>query len=148
MAPRKSTQKKQYGTSATGAVRESIGTKIPTNLVPYELTAAAALGLNYGAGKYDAHNFKKGLSYTDLLESIKRHVAALERHETVDEDSGLPHWVLLCSSVAMLAHNVAQGKVIDDRPPFDPSQEVDISEMAQRFQTLAVEAAQHREAKA
>ena len=36
---------KNYGTSPTGAMRESIGTKISTHLVPYELTLAAAVGI-------------------------------------------------------------------------------------------------------
>ena len=138
----------RVGVSASGALRASIGTKIATNLVPYEAIAAIALGLNYGAVKYEPHNFKKGLSYTQLLESLKRHIAAIERHENIDADSGLPHWALICSSAAMLAHNIMQGVIIEDRPPFDPTKEHDVAEMALRFQTILRDAETHRAARA
>lgn len=105
-----------YGTSATGAQRESIGTKIATTLVPYELIAMAAVGLNYGAEKYAPRNFEKGLSITQLTESLKRHVWALENGEDYDAESGLPHVALIASCTAMLCHNVMQKVVIDDRP--------------------------------
>lgn len=107
----------KYSSRETGAMRESIGTKTSTRLVPYELTIAAAIGLNYGEQKYGARNFEKGLAYSDLLGSIERHTEALKAGEFVDEDSGVCHFHLLASSVAMLCHNIMQGVVIDDRPP-------------------------------
>jgi hypothetical protein len=123
-----------FNTSASGAMRESIGTKIKTNLVPYELTAMAAVGLNYGSLKYSARNFEKGLSYCDLLESLKRHIIALECGETLDADSGLPHLCLIASSTAMLCHNVIQDVVIDDRPI--PKQGKSAGEVAKIAQTM------------
>lgn len=68
---------KSFGMSASGAMRESIGTKISTHLVPYELTLAAAVGLNYGQEKYDARNFEQGMLATSLLGSIERHNKAI-----------------------------------------------------------------------
>ena len=107
---------KPYNTSASGAMRASIGTKIATNLVPYEAVIMAALGLNYGAEKYDFRNFEKGLSAMDLTESLKRHIAAFENCEDLDTDSQLPHVALIASCTAMLCHNYMQGVMIDDRP--------------------------------
>ena len=131
---------KPYNTTSTGAMRESIGTKLPVNLVPYELIIAAALGLEYGKDKYAARNFEKGLSYTDHIESIKRHAFALEAREELDEDSGLPHYVLLASSAAMLCHNIIQGVVIDDRPvPKQGSTISDLAIWARGVQELAKE---------
>lgn len=105
-----------YETSLNGAMRESIGTKIRTHLVPYELTVAAAVGLNYGESKYAARNFEKGLSMLDLLGSIERHTKAMMDGEDIDDDSMLPHYVLLASSVAMLCHNIMQACYVEDRP--------------------------------
>lgn len=106
----------QYGKSASGGMRESIGTKIDTGLVPYELICAAAAGLNYGKQKYSARNFEKGMLMTSLLGSIERHNQAMKDGEDLDASSGLPHYVLLASSVAMLVHNIVNGIVEDDRP--------------------------------
>lgn len=127
------TNKRDYEAEATGAVRESINTKIDTTLVPYELTACAAIGLNYGAEKYDARNFEKGLSYRTLCGSIERHNKALLDGEDYDAESGLPHVVLLASSIAMLCHNWMQGVVIDNRPI--PKAGVNVSELAKMAQT-------------
>ena len=107
---------KNYGKSANGAMRASIGTKIKVNLVPYELQVMAALGLNYGADKYEPRNFEKGLSALDLTESIRRHNDAFQQGEDIDADSGLPHIALIASSVAMLCHNWMQGVMVEDRP--------------------------------
>lgn len=107
---------KAYGKSASGAMRESIGTKIDTTLVPYEAICAIAVGLNYGAEKYEPRNYEKGLSYRQLCMSIERHNRAILDGEVIDTDSGLPHFVLLASSIAMLCNNIMQKTVIEDRP--------------------------------
>lgn len=108
---------KSYGTTVTGAARESIGTKIGTHLVPYEYVLAAAVGLEYGKEKYVARNFEKGLSETALLGSIERHLQAIKDGEDIDGPSGLPHYCLLASSVAMYVNNLVQGTIIHDLPP-------------------------------
>jgi Domain of unknown function (DUF5664) len=105
-----------HPTNSTGAMRASGGVKIQVNLVPYELVAMAAIGLELGAVKYTPRNFEKGLNAVSTIESIKRHCEAYLAREDNDEDSGLPHEVLICSSVAIFAHNVMQGVIVDDRP--------------------------------
>ena len=107
--------KKTHATTGSGAMRESIGTKIDTDLVPFELIVAAAVGLGLGEHKYEARNFEKGLSYKSLVNSIERHCKALKDGEELDADTGIPHYMLIASSSAMLAHNVMQGVIIDDR---------------------------------
>lgn len=120
----------QYRFSGGGAMRESIGTKVRTHLVPYELVLAAAIGLNCGEVKYDARNWEKGFALLDLTHSIERHNKAIMDGEETDEDSGLPHYVLLASSVAMLVGNMMRGIHTDDRP-----------EPARRFETISAIAA-------
>lgn len=107
----------QRPASANGALRDSYGTKIDTTLVPYALIAYAAAGLNYGEIKYAARNFEKGHDERSLLASIDRHLRAMMNGETDDPDSGLPHLVMLTSSVAMLTHADATGVLIRNVPP-------------------------------
>lgn len=105
----------EWGTTETGAMRQSIGTKIDTDLVPFEMIVAAAVGLGLGEHKYAARNFEKGLSYRSLLNSLERHIKALKDGEERDRDTGIPHYMLIASCTAMLCHNVMQSIVIDDR---------------------------------
>lgn len=96
-------------------MRESLGTKINTALVPYEFICAAAVGLNYGAEKYAPNNYMKGLPITELCMSVERHNRAIMAGERVDADSGLQHCDLLASSCAMLVHTLLNGTGLDDR---------------------------------
>lgn len=124
----------------TGAQRESIGTKIDTHLVPFSVIVAAAAGLNYGASKYDAHNFEKGLNMTDLTNSIDRHNRAIMGGEENDRDSGLPHYVLLASSIAMLVDNIVTGVVVEDITTRLVNLNVsDISSQMRDVETMATE---------
>jgi len=119
-----------FNAMETGAMRESIGTKIDTDLVPYELIVAAAVGLGLGSVKYDARNFEKGLSYKSLINSIERHCKALKDGEEIDADTGIPHYMLIASSTAMLVHNIMQEVIIDDRHSAKNAR-YSISELAQ-----------------
>ena len=128
---------KAYAHEITGAMRASIGTKIDVTLVPFELMCAAAMGLLHGEKKYAARNFEKGLSYKSLCLSIDRHNKAIIDGEDIDADSGLPHYALLASSVAMLCHNIMQGVIIDNRP--EPKAGKSVSEIAALAQSVYLE---------
>jgi len=45
----------------------------------------------YGALKYEDRNWEKGMSWSDVIASLKRHLTAIERGEDYDEESGLLH---------------------------------------------------------
>ena len=47
--------------------------------------------LEFGAGKYGAFNWQKGLDRIEILESMMRHIADLIDGETHDKESGKPH---------------------------------------------------------
>lgn len=47
--------------------------------------------LTFGAKKYSAHNWRKGIEYSRLIAAIKRHLNAIERGELIDPDSGELH---------------------------------------------------------
>lgn len=140
---KKNTSETVFETSADGAVRESINTKIDTTLVPYELTVAAAVGLNYGEQKYSARNFEQGFELYQLTGSIERHNKAIQDGEYYDRDSGIPHFMLLASSIAMLCHNMMQHRIVPSNRP--PKTGRDIAEIACQAQMVAEEAAATRD---
>lgn len=72
--------------------------------------------LTMGAEKYEDRNWEKGMSWSDVIASLKRHVAAIEKREDYDKESGLLH----AAHVACNAHFLTAYYRIypqgDDRP--------------------------------
>ena len=72
--------------------------------------------LTDGAIKYDARNWERGLSWTSVLSSLKRHIAAIESGEDYDPESGRLHIAHAACNVHFLNafyYSFPQG---DDRP--------------------------------
>ena len=65
--------------------------KLKWSLVHYKSMEPLVKVLEFGAAKYSAHNWQKGLNTTEILESMQRHLAAVLDGETHDAESGLPH---------------------------------------------------------
>jgi len=47
--------------------------------------------LEFGAEKYSRDNWKKGLKFSEILDSMMRHISALQSGEWFDQESKLPH---------------------------------------------------------
>lgn len=60
-------------------------------LLPQSALVPMVRVLEFGATKYSPENWKKGLSTTGCMESLKRHWDAMMEGETHDPESGLPH---------------------------------------------------------
>jgi len=75
--------------------------------------------LTYGMKKYAAYNWAKGLSWSETVASLERHLAAFKKGEDIDriEDggSGLPHIDHLQANAAFLSHFQKTKTGTDDR---------------------------------
>lgn len=79
--------------------------------------ASAARVFAFGAEKYAAWNWAKGMPWSVPLACIKRHLLAAGRREEADEESRLPHVSHALCNVVMLQHYVVHYREGDDRPP-------------------------------
>ena len=61
------------------------------SLVHYKSLEPMVQVLEFGASKYDDHNWKKGMPPKEVLECLQRHLAELMDGEVNDKESGLPH---------------------------------------------------------
>jgi len=73
--------------------------------------------LKFGAQKYGLLNYRKGLSYIRLFSAFRRHVYyyPLTLNETVDADTGLPHWAHAFCCAAFLYEYATEGLGQDSR---------------------------------
>lgn len=70
----------------------------------------------FGAKKYSRSNWRKGLSHTQIADSLSRHLIAWLSGEDLDPESGLPHLNHLLCNAIFLAENSATRPDLDDRP--------------------------------
>lgn len=65
--------------------------KTPLNLLDPSALEGLGAVLAFGAEKYSANNWKKGLSYSRIIASMLRHIFAIMKGEYIDPESNLPH---------------------------------------------------------
>ena len=71
--------------------------------------------LMFGAEKYDDHNWKKGLKYSEICESLQRHLNAFCEGENDDKESKLSHVGHILCNAMFLSYMVLFRKDCDDR---------------------------------
>ena len=71
--------------------------------------------LMFGAEKYDDHNWKKGLKYTEVCESMMRHIYAFLEGEDNDPESKLAHVGHILCNAMFLSFMFLFRKDFDDR---------------------------------
>lgn len=85
-----------------------------------------AQAMTYGASKYDAHNWRKGIQVSRLTAALLRHLFSFMRGQDLDDESGLPHLAHVGACWMMLTNMWSTRRDLDDRY-IDPSlQEDDI----------------------
>lgn len=78
------------------AKKKSAGLKFDSDKPPMDLLDGYALTeishvLAFGAKKYAAHNWRKGIQLSRLLGAALRHLHAVNGGEDTDPETGLPH---------------------------------------------------------
>ncbi len=69
----------------------------------------------HGAEKYDRGNWLKGMSWSECIDSLLRHITALANGEDIDPDSGQLHADLIVCSAKILSNSFHTRKDLDDR---------------------------------
>jgi len=73
------------------------------DLVPQFAQLQYVKVLTAGAKKYSDDNWKKGMKWSKVLASMKRHIAAYERGEDYDQETGILHAGHIMCNAAFLA---------------------------------------------
>lgn len=72
--------------------------------------------LEFGGQKYARGNFKKGLPYTEVIDSMLRHLVAFQSGEDADPESNLPHVDHILCNALFLSELFHDGSIdCDDR---------------------------------
>lgn len=71
--------------------------------------------LEFGAQKYDIDNWRKGLTWRSVADSIQRHFYAWLCGEDIDPESGLPHIDHIGANVMFLSEYRLTHPELDDR---------------------------------
>ena len=89
--------------------------KLQWSLVTQSALTPMVRVLMFGAEKYDAHNWMKGLSIREICESLKRHLDAFMEGEDDCPESGLSHIGHIQCNALFLSWMMAHRPDLDDR---------------------------------
>ena len=89
--------------------------KLKWSLVSWRALAPMVRVLMFGAEKYDDHNWKKGLKYTEVCESLQRHLNSFIEGEDDDPESKLSHVGHVLCNAMFLSYMSFFRKDMDDR---------------------------------
>lgn len=89
--------------------------KLKWSLVSWKALEPLVQVLMFGAEKYDDHNWKKGLKYTETCESLQRHLNSFLEGEDNDKESKLSHVGHILCNAMFLSYMTLFRKDLDDR---------------------------------
>lgn len=95
-------------------IRDNEG-KLCWSLVSWKALAPMVRVLMFGEDKYNAHNWKKGFKYTQVCESLYRHLNAFIEGEDDDPESKLSHVGHILCNAMFLSYMFLFRKDMDDR---------------------------------
>jgi hypothetical protein len=96
------------------AVKQDLG-KTRMDLIDPLAIEGLAKVLTFGAEKYAAHNWRKGIANSRLIAAMLRHMFAIMRGEDIDPESGLPHIDHVGCCWMFLSNNMKVRPEMDDR---------------------------------
>jgi len=68
-----------------------------------------------GCDKYGRNNWKKGLNWVELIDSMQRHILAFQNGEDIDPEDGQPHVWAIAWNVIILVEMFHTRKDLDTR---------------------------------
>ncbi len=89
--------------------------KTKWSLVPFKALVPMVKVLEFGAKKYAPNNWKKGLKYTDIYDSMQRHLNSFMSGEDNDPESKISHVGHILCNALFLSYMVIYRKDLDDR---------------------------------
>ena len=89
--------------------------KIKWSLVSWKALEPMVKVLMFGANKYSPNNWQKGLKYSEISESLQRHLYAFMEGEENDPESKLSHLGHLMCNAMFLSWMFIFRKDLDDR---------------------------------
>lgn len=91
--------------------------KIPLDLISEEFENQLAKVLAFGKIKYSAHNWRKGLPWSETLASAKRHISSFNdpAKSDYDEETGIHHLAHAACNLMFLLEFVQTHPELDDR---------------------------------
>lgn len=89
--------------------------KLKWSLVSWKALEPMVRVLMFGAEKYDDHNWKKGLKWTECSESLLRHMTAFLEGEDNDPESKISHVGHILCNAMFLSYMFLFRKDLDDR---------------------------------
>ncbi|AGO48946.1 dATP / dGTP pyrophosphohydrolase [Cellulophaga phage phi14:2] len=98
----------------TEGLRENDG-KLKWSLVSWKALEPMVRVLMFGAQKYESWNWSKGLKYTEVCESLQRHLNAFIQGENNDLESKLEHVGHILCNAMFLSYMFLFRKDMDDR---------------------------------
>jgi len=96
------------------------GGKPRMGLIDRHFKRVLAEVLTFGAKKYAAWNWAKGMDWSRLIDAAYRHLDAWVDGENIDPESGISHLGHLACCVMFLTAYEARGLGNDDRPKWAP----------------------------
>ncbi len=115
-----------YTTTITPFLGDRFNSSKPKwSLVDYDSLLPLVEVLEYGAKKYSPDNWKKGLSYTETVESLLRHTYAFLNGEDKDKESGIEHVGHILCNAMFLSYMIKNRSDLDDRYSKSNSSEVE-----------------------
>lgn len=93
--------------------------KLRMDLIPPCSLAEVARVYTYGARKYGAHNWRKGLEWSRVYAALQRHLNAFWAGEDIDSESHIPHLAHAAFGCLTLLNYMEHQREFDDREDGD-----------------------------
>ncbi len=89
--------------------------KLPLDLLSTEALNQIAAVMAFGAQKYEAHNWRKGFTWSRPLAAAMRHITAFNAGEDRDPESGLSHMAHAACCIMFILEFEKTHTHLDDR---------------------------------